>query len=53
VISRSRRSRALLEKGKQDGVSSSFFTYHGTFAAALRPTLHQKITALVPKTKIY
>ena len=36
-----------------NGVSSNFFTYYGTFATALHPTLHQKITSIVPKTKLH
>jgi hypothetical protein len=53
VISRSRRSRAPPAEKKRDGVSSNFLTYYGTFASALRLALHQKITTLVPKTRIH
>jgi hypothetical protein len=28
-------------------------TYYGTFATALHPTLHQKITSIVPKTRLH
>jgi hypothetical protein len=34
-------------------VSSNFFTYYGTFATALYPTLHQKITSTVLKTRLH
>ena len=65
VITGSRRSRAppvdyksLSGRGGRGrgagnrGVSSNFFTYYGTFATALHPTLHQKITSIVPKTSV-
>jgi hypothetical protein len=45
-----RRSR---RKAINSKVSSNFFTYYGTFAAALYLTLHQKITTIVPKTKLH
>ncbi|KAI0568001.1 hypothetical protein Alg130_12380, partial [Pyrenophora tritici-repentis] len=50
VITGSRRSRA--KKG-QDRVSSNFFTYYGTFATSLHPTLYEKITAITPKTRLH
>ena len=64
IITDSRRSRAppvdyralargTSSRGRGNGVSSNFFTYYGTFATALHPTLHQKITAIVPKTGIH
>jgi hypothetical protein len=66
VITGGRRSRAppvdyrSLSGGRgrgrsagNNGVSSNFFTYYGTFATALHPTLHQKITSIVPKTKLH
>jgi hypothetical protein len=40
-------------RGRGRGVSSNFFTYYGTFAAALHPTIHQKITTIVPKTRVH
>jgi hypothetical protein len=66
VITGGRRSRAppvdyrSLSRGRgqgkgagNSGVSSNFFTYYGTFATALHPTLHQKITSIVPKTRLH
>jgi hypothetical protein len=66
VITEGRRSRAppvdyrVLSRGsssKHGGAShgplSSHFTYYGTFATALHPTLHQKITSIVPKARLH
>jgi hypothetical protein len=66
IITEGRRSRAppvdyrSLSRGSSSrrggasrGPSSNFFTYYGTFATALHPTLHQKITSIVPKTQLH
>jgi hypothetical protein len=66
IITEGRRSRAppvnyrSLSRGRgrgrnagNSGVSSNFFTYYGTFATALYLTLHQKITSIVLKTRLY
>jgi hypothetical protein len=50
IIPRGQRSR---RKAINSKVSSNFFTYYRTFAAALHPTLHQKITTIVLKTKLH
>jgi hypothetical protein len=50
VIAGGRRSRRAPSNNR---VSTNFFTYYGTFAAALHPTLYQKITTIVPKTKLH
>jgi hypothetical protein len=55
VLSRGSSSRhgGASHGGASHGPSSTHFTYYGTFATALHPTLHEKITSIVPKTKLH